>query len=221
MRDSLDNLTKNLSDHPHLSKFYPDQPLLLKKGVYPYEFTDSFEKYSNTSLPPIEDFYSKLQRSNISQEEYNHAQEVWKHFNIKTLGEYADLYQITDVLHLADIFESFRTLCNQEYKLDPCHYYTAAGFSWDAMLKFTKIKLDYITDQNVLEFFEKQIRGGLCTAMHRYAEANNPYLPNHNKALPNTYLSYVDANNLYGYAMSQKLPTGNFKWLNKQEISNF
>ena len=89
------------------------------------------------------------------------------------------------------------------------------------MLKFTKIQLDYITDQFTLEFFERQIRGGLSTAIHYYAQANNKYLPNYDESKSSTFLKYIDANNLYGYAMSQKLPTGNFHWLTQNELKHF
>ena len=221
MKDSLDNLSSNLSTHPNLEKFYPDNKLLCRKGIYPYEYMDTFDKYDETSLPPRQQFYSQLKRSHVKPEDYQHAQNVWNHYNIKTLGEYADLYQITDVLHLADIFENFRKICLSNYKLDPCHYYTAAGLSWEAMLKFTNIQLDFITDQFTLEFFERQIRGGLSTATHRFAEANNKYLSNYDNTKPSTFIKYIGANNLYGYAMSQKLPTGNFHWLTQAELQQF
>ena len=221
MKDSLDNLSSNLCSHPNLEKFYPDNQLLCRKGIYPYEYMNSFDKYDETSLSPRQQFYSQLKRSHVKPEDYQHAQEVWNHYNIKTPGEYADLYQISDILHLADILENFRKICLSNYKLDQCNYYTAAGLSWDAMLKFTKVQLDYITDQFTLEFFERQIRGGLSTPIHRFAQANNKYLPNYDASKPNTFIRYIDCGNLYGYAMSQKLPTGNFHRLTQAELLQF
>ena len=87
------------------------------------------------------------------------------------------------------------------------------------MLYFTEVSLGLISSQEILEFFESQVRGGVSTIFHRYAEANNQYLPNFDPSKPKSYITYLDANNLYGWAMSQKLPTGNFKWLNQSEIN--
>ena len=217
----LEELANNLTEKPTIDKLFPNGKLLHQKGVFPYEYMDSFDKYKETKLPSLEKFYSKLNNSNITKDEYNHAQNVWNHFKIKNLQEYSELYLLTDVLLLSDIIDSFRNTCLINYKLDPCHYYTAASLSWDAMLKYTKVTLEYIYKQDILEFFEKQIRGGISIAIHRYAEANNKYLPNFDPSKPSTFITYEDVNNLYGWAMSQKLPTGNFKWLTQQEISTF
>ena len=99
------------------------------------------------------------------------------------------------------------------YKLDPCHYYTAPGLAWDACLKLTKQELQLLTDYDMLMMFEKRIRGGISHISKRYAEANNKYMHNYNKEKRSTYIQYLDANNLYGWAMSQKLPTHGFKWM--------
>ena len=111
---------------------------LLQKGVYPYEYIDSHERFNETQLPPIEKFYCKLSDETVSQNDYEHAQNVWKEFNCKTLGDYHDLYLKSDVTLLADVFQTFRKTCMEAYKLDPLHYYTAPGLSWDALLKYTK-----------------------------------------------------------------------------------
>ena len=112
-----------------------------QKGVYPYDFMDSFEKFDQTELPIREQFYSILNDQHITNGECDHARKVWKTFNIKTMGEYHDLYLKSDMLLLADVFESFRKTCLQYYKLDPCHYFTSPGPRWDVMLKMTNIKL--------------------------------------------------------------------------------
>ncbi|GFY04308.1 uncharacterized protein TNCV_4413961 [Trichonephila clavipes] len=129
-----------------------------------------------------------------------------------TLGDYHDLYVTVDVLLLSDIFENFRTLCQNYYKIDPCHTYTAPGLAWQACLKMTKVRLELLTDIDMHLFIEKGIRGGVAMISHRYAKANNAYLSNYDSSLPSSYIIYLDANNLYGWAMSQHLPTHDFSW---------
>ena len=120
---------------------------MFQKGVYPYDFMDSFEKLDQTELPAKEHFYNILNDQDITDDEYDHAKKVWKTFKIKTMGEYHDLYVGSDVLLLTDVFENFRKTCMQYYyKLDPCHYFTSLGLSWDAMLKMTNIELELMTD---------------------------------------------------------------------------
>ena len=135
--------------------------LLMRKGVYPYEYMDSWERFDEYQLPPKEAFYSKLSDEHISDEDYAHAQKVWKVFSYKTLGDYCDLYCCTDVLLLADVFETFRKTCLQQYGLDPAHYYTSPGFSWDALHKKTEVELELLTDYDQHLFIEKGMRGGI------------------------------------------------------------
>ena len=132
-----------------------------KKGVYPYDQMDSFEKFNQTELPTKEQFYSVLNDQHITNEEYHHAKTIWKAFIIETMDEYHDLYLKSDVLLLTDIFENFRKICSQYYKLDPCHYFTSPGLSWDAMLKMTDIKLELMIDVDMFQFIEKGMRGGV------------------------------------------------------------
>ena len=107
----------------------------------------------------------------------------------------------------------------QYYKLDPCHYFTSPGLSWDAMLKMTNIKLELMTDIDMFQFIEKGMRGGVIYIANRYGNANNKYMKEYDEKAPSKYIMYLDANNLYGWAMSQYLPTGNFKWMTDKEIS--
>ena len=137
---------------------------------------------------------------------------------LKNMGEYHDLYLKSDILLLADVFENFRKTCLQYYKLDPCHYFTSPGLSWDAMLKMTDIKLELMTDIDMFQFIEKGMRGGTSYIANRYGEANNKYMKTYDEKAPSKYIMYLDANNLYGWAMSQYLPTGGFKWLAKNQI---
>ena len=196
--------------------------LLTRKGVCPYEYVNSWDRFNETQLPPIDVFYSNLNMSSISEEDYQRAQRVWKEFGICDLGDYHDLYLRTDVVLLANMFEAFRDTCLKHYKLDPAHFYTSPGLAWHACLKRTGIKLELLTDPDMLLMFERGIRDGITQAVRKYALANNKYMGD--KFNPNgdtTYLQYLDANNLYGWAMSQPLPTGGFKWVdvNPNEIS--
>ena len=215
--DSLVSSNKP-EDFEIMKQFEPDdenRALVLRKGVYPYEYMNAFERFNKTSLPQKEAFYSTLTDSDISDEDYEHAKKVWKAFECETLGDYHDLYLKTDVLLLADIFENFRKTCLKHYGLDPAHYYTSPGLSWDALLKLTGIKLEPFTDSNMYLFIEKGMRGGISTEMQRYAKANNPYLYDYDPDKETSYILYLDANNLYGWAMSQPLPVGNFRWIRK------
>ena len=120
--------------------------LLVRKGVYPYDYMDSLERLNETQLPPKEAFYSKLNKSHISDEDYEHAQKVWSEFDCETMRDYHDLYLKSDVLLLADVFENFRDVCLTKYELDPAWYYTAPGLAWNAALKMTKVELELLSD---------------------------------------------------------------------------
>ena len=208
MSSGLDKLVSNL---PRKSLKYTSQKfkgkkldLMARKGVYPYDYMymDSFDKF-NEKLPPKEEFYSILNDEHISDEDYEHAQDVWNTFSLKNMGEYHDLYLKSDVLLLADVFENFRKTCFEYYKLDPCHYFTSPGLSWDAMLKMTDIKLELMTDIDMFQFIEKGLRGGISYIANRYGKANNKYMKEYDEKAPSKYIMYLDANNLYGWAMSQ------------------
>ncbi|XP_051170478.1 uncharacterized protein LOC127287531 [Leptopilina boulardi] len=182
MASSLDKLASYLNEYKIVkSNFsnYSDNKvnLLTRKGVFPYEYLDSKEKLEETQLPQKECFYSTLNDSNISDQEYLHAQQVWSEFNY------------------------------------PAHYYTTPGFTWDAMLKYTNVKLELLTDIDMIMFIERGIRGGISQCTNRYAKANNQYMKEHNVNEETSYIVYLDANNLYGWAMVQSLPYGDFKWV--------
>ena len=193
MSQSLDRLVSNLSDDAffHTRGAFPNHLELMKrKGVYPYDYMDSMERFSEKSLPRKEDFYSILNDSGISESDYSHAKEVWSTFQIRDMGEYHDLYLRTDVLLLADVFENFRTICLKDYGLDPCHYYSAPGLSWDALLRMTGVNLDLISDIDQQLFIEKGMRGGISTITHRHAVANNKYMKDYNPEVESSYLIY-------------------------------
>ena len=187
--------------------------LVTRKGVYPYEYMDSFERFDETCLPPPEAFYSSLSDEGISEEDYKHAQEVWDTFDCRNIGDYHDLYLRSDVFLLADVFENFRKTAISTYGLDPAHHYTLPGYSWDALLKCTNVSLELITDPDMYLFIEKGLRGGISMVSHRHAAANNQYMQNYDPEQPTSYLLYLDANSLFAWAMSQPMPTGNFQWV--------
>ena len=172
---------------------------------------DSWERFNETSLPDKEAFYSNLNMEDITDVDYMHAKIVFRNLINKNLGDYHDLYVQSDRLLLADVFESFRNMCIRVYELDPAHFLSAPGLAWQACLKKTEVKLELLTDVDMLLMVEKGIRGGICHVMHGYEKANNKYMKNYNKDEEESFLVYLDANNLYGSAMFQKLPVNGFK----------
>ena len=242
MVKGLSDVAKSMVEFPILDKYFKgDISLLKQKGYYPYEYIDSIDRLNETSLPPKESFFSSLTQKVITDKEYSHAQEVWKHHNCKTFKDYHNLYLKTDVMILADAFEKYRKFFLKHHKIDPCYCYSAPGLTWQCGLKYTGIELELLTDYDMLTMIEKGIRGGFSGVLgKRCVKAFNKYTPNYNgngnrvldenemkeclEALKNgknlndylteKYLLYLDANNLYGWSMSQKLPTKDFKWEN-------
>ena len=179
-------------------------------------------KFDETCLPPKDKFYSALTETHLTDDQYHTAQEAWTTFDCKTMKDYHDAYLKTDVLLLADVFENFREMCMKNYGLDPAHFYTTPGLSFQACLKMSGVKLDLFTDPDMHLFIENNIRGGVSVVTHRYAKANNSYTEDGlDDSLPPSYICYLDANNLYGYAMSQPLPTSDFRFLSDDEINGF
>ena len=156
---------------------------------------------------------------NIDDLDYRHGNNVFKRFELENLGEYHDLYVQNDTLLLVDIFENFRNMCIKEYELDPAHFLSLPGLSWQACLEKANIELELLTDYDMLLMVEEGIRGGICHSLHRYAKANNKYMKNYNNDEESSYSQYLDANNLYGWAMSKKLPVNGFKWTDRDEVN--
>ena len=187
--------------------------MLLRKGVYPYEYMDGWDKFNEKIIPVKELFYSNLTLENISETDYAHANNVFKKFNINNLGEYHDLYVRSDTLLLADIFENFRQSCLKNYELDLAHFVSLPGLAWQACLKKTNVEVELLTDYDMLLIVEEGIRGGICHAIQRYAHANNKYMKDYNKKKKSSYIQYLEANNLYGKAMTEKLSVRGFRWM--------
>ena len=191
--------------------------LMTRKGIYPYSFMDSYDKFDIDPLTLTKlNFRNDLTGEDIGDEDFEFYKEICNRFNIKTLGEYHDLYLKSDVLLLSDVFENFRETCFQYYKLDPAHYYSAPGLSWNACLKMTGIELELISDVDMYLMIEKGLRGGMSVISHRKAEANNKYMTSYDPEKPSKYITYLDANSLYSWSMIQYLPYGGFKWIDPE-----
>ena len=226
MASSLDSLTNNLKNgcktikdlrnvFKNTSDEFKDDDefnLMIQKGIYPYDYIDNYERLNETKLPKKKKFYSKLNYSECSNEDYERARIVWSKFKCNKLLDYHNLYLKSDVLLLSDIWANFRDISYKNYNLDSTYYYTSPSLSFDAMILKTKINLELLTDIKMVCMVEKGIRGGLSQIMKRYAESNNKYMKKYDKTKEDSYITYLDANNLYGGAMSEHLPYANFKW---------
>ena len=218
----LKPVNKLIKKFPNIYRFCNENVnrfiLLLRKGVYQL---DNWEKFNETLIPDKEAFYSELNKEDVTDEGYAHAQKVWKVFEIKNLGEYHDLYVQSDTLWLANVFENFKDKCIEVYELDPAHFLSVPELAWQACLKKIGVKLVLLADNDVLMRIEKGIRGGICQAVYRHAKGNNKYMNDYDKDIESSCLEYLDANNLYGWAISQKLPADGFKWVEEDDLLKF
>ena len=180
------------------------------KGVYPYEYINNCQRFDERQLPLKEAFYGKLIRESVSDRDYLHATNAGEACECQTLGDYHDLQLRTDMLLLADVFETFRRTAQIHYKLDPAHYFSLPGMAFDALLQKSKVKLELLTDINMHLFIEKGLQGGISMVSRLHAKAKNEQCPGYDPEKPNTWIKYLDANNLYGWAINQSLPIGRF-----------
>lgn len=217
----VDTLHKSMHTFPLVDKFYQGtkKHLLTCKQVFCYDFVSSFEKYEVTHLPSKERFFNSLSGQHISDADYAHAKTVWKMFHCKNLGQYSDLYLKIDTLLLAEVFEDYRKNMYKKFKLEPAFYLTLPSLSLDSALLFSNIHMELISDYDHYLFFQKCLRGGFCTITKRFSRANTPKIPQYfNPNKPIKEIIYLDKNNLYGAALREFLPVGNFRWLNQEEI---
>ena len=213
MSSSLEKLVKNLERFPHTSKYFSaDQlDLVLRKGVYPYEYVDCLDKLIKTKLPSKDRFVSTLSGTTISDKDY----ELRKMSGILFGAKHSQTTRSSTVSRTS-FFLLMSLKISSTFKLDPAHYITAPSLALDAMLKMTEVELELLTDP---DFFEKGVRGGVSTITKRYAKANNRYMGDeYDPNKPSIYIPYLDANNLYGWAMSQPLPCSDFRWLSEEEL---
>ena len=222
MNSSLDKLVKTLSDKDLkylIEEFGSENLELLKqKGAYPYEYMNSFERFNEEELPAKKYFYSSIKDGKIGDNGKMSDGHIdvndyltWDKFEMKNMGDYHDHYLKNDVLLLTDVFEKLIDTCLKYYGLDPCHYFSSPGSSWDAMLKMTNIESEEISDIDKYLFIEKGLREGISYIAKRYPKANNIYLNAFDPKKPSTFISYLDMNNLYGWAMGKYLPYNGFK----------
>ena len=216
--NSLSNLAellvkKSVDDLKETRKYFSRKvfPFVVRKGVMCYDYIDSWEKLEEKQLPSKEAFFNSISNKHISDAEYKYALMMFKVFKCKNIKDYLKEYLKVDVLLLADVFESFREKSLEYYGLDPAKYLTAPSLSYDAMLKFTEVKLDLISDIDMYNFFEKGIRGGMTNVVQRFAQVEED----------DSHIVYYDCNNLYGFAMIQPLPFKDFAWVNPKYYSSF
>ncbi|CAH0553464.1 unnamed protein product [Brassicogethes aeneus] len=225
MPESLDTLASQLdNEQKKITRLHCanelEFSLLCRKGVFPFEYLDSWEKLNDNALPEKKCFYSSLNESEISDLEYINAHNVWTTFKCENLGTYSDLYLKTDVLLLADIYENFRKTSIQTYKLDPANFVSSPSFSFQAMLKTIEYKLELITDIDQIMMIENGIRGGVAQCCNRYAKANNKFMENYDSSKQEKYLLLLDQNNMYGFSMSRYLPYAGFEWVENPSTFN-
>ncbi len=239
LSSSLDKLTQNLANYssteisftefiqkqdikqlrqlfPSVSQSFPSDKqfkLIVRKGVFPYDYFTSLDVLNKTELLKREDFYSVLNDEHISEEDYEFYLTINKEFKFKTFREYYDLYLKLDTLLLADICQSYKNTSLKIYGLDPFHFVSAPSLAWQAALKYTGIKLKQLNDLDMHDFIKQGIRGGVSYVARKYSEANNIYMQEYDNTKESTFINYTDANNLYGWAMLQSLPVGGFKWV--------
>ena len=224
MASGLARLIENVPDDnklflKHISKNDEVFELMKKKGQFPYEWFDDIEKLK---LPigelKREYFDNELTLSKLNDKEWEDILYIIEKLDIKTFQEYHDFYLNIDVYGLADVFENFRKTTLEYYKLEPCNYVGAPSLAWDAMLLMTGVELDLLKDSDMYLFFERGIRGGQSVIFNKYAAANNKYMEDYDEDMDNTFISYLDANNLYGHAMNRPLPYKDFKWVDSISI---
>ena len=226
LSESLNSLSQNLikkDGFENLRNTYEHfkNQSIIGKGHFCYEYLDSFEKLNESMLPSHENFYSSVRGYNITSEEYRATLNMFQKLKCKTIKSYLENYLALDVLLLADVFEKFRKVSMQQYKLDPAQYYSLPGLTWDAANKLILEKshnfMELISSEEMLYFYLSGVRGGLSVIRKRYAKANNKYMQDHDPKQKSKYIIYLDANNLYGDAMRRYLPY-KLAWCTSDEI---
>jgi len=221
LSESLATLVNNLRNKDKAAfqitrSIFPDasaDEIIYRKGVFPYNYLSSLEVLKETSLPPKSEFFNDLTQEDISEEDYQFAQKIWNTCGFETLEEYLQFYLALDVLLLADVFENFRSTCQVDYGLDPVHYFSAAHYTWDAFMRHSGAEFELLTDPNMYFFCLQAIRGGVSqVGCKRKVQANNKYLPGFDAQKPSTFITDLDANNLYGRCMMDFLPVNGFAW---------
>ena len=206
----------------YVNKFIKDdeqRELLKQKGIFPYNYMKDVRVLRKKHLPKKEEFFNDLTCQHITKDEYDFAQKVWDRFSCKTFQDYMEIYLLADCLLLCDVFENFRSNCLQQYNIDPCYYFSAPHFTFDAFLRHSSLTLELLSDINQYLFIIKGIRGGMSMVSKRHAVANNKYVEGYNSSKSSSFILYLDANNLYGRAMQEYLPWKNFEWMSPHQLN--
>ena len=227
LSESLAILVQNLMDKGpdhfvYVNKFIKDdeqRELLKQKGIFPYNYMKDVRVLRKKHLPKKEEFFNDLTCQHITKDEYDFAQKVWDRFSCKTFQDYMEIYLLADCLLLCDVFENFRSNCLQQYNIDPCYYFCAPHFTFDAFLRHSSLTLELLSDINQYLFIIKGIRGGMSMVSKRHAVANNKYVEGYNSSKSSSFILYLDANNLYGRAMQEYLPWKNFEWMSPHQLN--
>ena len=195
------------------------EDLLLQKAAFPYDYLKDKSRLEDDALPPRDAFFNSLTDSDVDEDSYCKAHEIWTVFGCKTLKDYMEIYVTLDVLLLAAVFETYRRSTYKHFCLDPCHYVSTPSLCMDAMLRMTRVKLEQLSDTDMYLFFTKAIRGGYSGSALRHAKANNDTMKDdYDPTSPTSYILSLDANNLYGHSLSKPLPVRDFRWLSAAEI---
>ena len=227
LSESLAVLVQNLMDKGpdhfvYVNKFIKDneqRELLKQKGIFPYNYMKDVRVLRKKHLPKKEEFFNDLTCQHITKDEYDFAQKVWDRFSCKTFQDYMEIYLLADCLLLCDVFENFRSNCLQQYNIDPCYYFSAPHFTFDAFLRHSSLTLELLSDINQYLFIIKGIRGGMSMVSKRHAVANNKYVEGYNSSKSSSFILYLDANNLYGRAMQEYLPWKHFEWMSPHQLN--
>ena len=227
LSESLAILVQNLMDKGpdhfvYVNKFIKDdeqRELLKQKGIFPYNYMKDVRVLKKKHLLKKEEFFNDLTCQHITKDEYDFAQKVWDRFSCKTFQDYMESYLLADCLLLHDVFENFRSNCLQQYNIDPCYYFSAPHFKFDAFLRHSSLTLELLSDINQYLFIIKGIRGGMSMFSKRHAVANNKYVEGYNSSKSSSFILYLDANNLYGRAMQEYLPWKNFEWMSPHQLN--
>lgn len=189
-----------------------DLKLLLRKGIYPYEFVTSIEKLrETTTLPPREAFFSRLKDEEVSEEDYEHAQNVWQRFKCQNMLDYTMIYNKTDTYLLAESIINFRNWIHDEFQLDMAQYLSLPMLGKDIMLSTTKAEPELLSDPEMIHLLKSNIRGGVSYINTRMVDVTKT----------KGSLTYLDANNLYGKAMTYPMPYGDYQWMNPEQLQEF
>ena len=225
---SLDNLVRNLYNDEGIEPFRytrrtfgDSDPDIFKKCVFPYEYMTDREIFNDVSLPAKEFFYSTMKTEFVTEEEYEHAKQMWNRYDCRTMKDYTELHMKLKTMLFVDVCHQFRAFAFRQYGLDPAHCWTLSEYTWQAALKFTGIRLELITDPDIFLMVESAIRGDISTVSSRLSTANNKYLKSYDISQSSSFIMSWDVTDLYGYCMLSKLPCGNFRFLSDPENFDF